>query len=54
MSQLTKNIEEMNIKKTIQSKCPMKYECTIIIYKENKHIKLSYNVKKDYEKVFFQ
>ena len=24
----------------------MKYECTIIIYKENKHMNVSYNVKK--------
>ena len=24
----------------------MIYECTIIIYKENKHINVSYNVKK--------
>jgi len=24
----------------------MKYKCTIIIYKENKHMNVSYNVKK--------
>ena len=29
----------------------MKYDCTIIIYKENKHMKEAYNVKKTYEKV---
>ena len=32
----------------------MKYKCTIIIYKENKHMKVAYNVKNNYEKVFIQ
>ena len=33
----------------------MKYECTIIIYKENKHMNVAYKVKnKNNEKVFFQ
>ena len=32
----------------------MKYECTIIIYKENKHMNVAYEVKNNYEKVFFQ
>ena len=31
----------------------MKYECTNIIYKEIKHMNVSYNVKNNYEKVFF-
>ena len=38
----------------IQSQCMMKYECEIIIYKENKHMNGSYNVKNNYEKVFIQ
>ena len=32
----------------------MKYVCTFIIYKENKHMNLSYNVKNNYEKVLIQ
>ena len=32
--------------KTIKSLCIMKYVCTIIIYKENKLLNVSYNVKK--------
>ena len=32
----------------------MKYECTIIIYKENEHMNVAYDVKNNYEKVFFQ
>ena len=35
----------------------MKYECTIIIYKENKHMNVSYNVsynvKNNYEKSIY-
>ena len=31
----------------------MKYECTIIIYKENKHINVAYNVKKNLCKSVF-
>ena len=31
----------------------MKYECTIIIYKENKHVNVQYNVKNNYEKSVF-
>ena len=31
----------------------MKYECTIIFYKENKHINVSYNVKKNMKKYLF-
>ena len=32
----------------------MKYSCTDIIYKENKHMNVSYNVKKNYRKMFIQ
>ena len=36
------------------SLCIMKYECTFIIYKENKHMNVAYNVKQNnYEKMFF-
>ena len=41
--------------KTIKSLCIMKYEYTIIIYKENKHKNVAYyNEKNNYEKGFFQ
>ena len=32
----------------------MKYQCTIIIYKENKHINVSYDVKKTMKKCKLQ
>ena len=32
----------------------MKYDGTIIIYRENKHINVSYNVKNNYENVCIQ
>ena len=32
----------------------MKYEYTIIIYKENKHMNVLYNVKNKYDKLFIQ
>ena len=31
----------------------MKYVCTIIIYKENKHVNVSYNVKTTMKKYLF-
>ena len=31
----------------------MKYEYTIIIYKDSKHMNVSYNVRNNYEKVSF-
>ena len=40
--------------KTIKSLCIMKNECTIIMYKENKHKYVAYNVENNYEKVLFQ
>ena len=39
--------------KTIQSLCLMKYESTIIIYKENKHMNVSYNGKITMKKCSF-
>ena len=39
--------------KRIQLLCLMKYECTIIIYKDNKHMNVSYNVKTTMKKCLF-
>ena len=38
--------------KTIKSLCIIKYECTIIIYKENKDVNVAYNEKKIWKSVF--